>query len=100
MNEMVKKVVIRKKKAKEGYEYPILILPVEFLDLVGFEAEIYRVKDGFFVRIPQVGNSKMVGNSMAEVGNSKIENENKNSSKNKRDLDNSEKIKPNSDHSD
>ncbi|MDK2876319.1 MAG: hypothetical protein PWQ22_729 [Archaeoglobaceae archaeon] len=52
--ELVGKFFIRKKKAKEGFEYPYLRLPVDFSQLVGCEAEIYRVEDWFFIRV--VGN--------------------------------------------
>ncbi|MCR8454630.1 MAG: hypothetical protein NDP13_06560, partial [Crenarchaeota archaeon] len=49
--ELVGKVVIRKKKAKEGFEYPYLRLPVEFSEIIGREAEIYRDREWFFIRI-------------------------------------------------
>ncbi|MEM0214705.1 MAG: hypothetical protein QW384_01795 [Archaeoglobaceae archaeon] len=52
--ELVRKVAIRKKKAKEDFEYPYLLLPVEFSELIGCEAEIYRDKEWFFIHI--VGN--------------------------------------------
>ncbi|MEM1957356.1 MAG: hypothetical protein QXX76_03705 [Archaeoglobaceae archaeon] len=54
--ELVGKVVIRKKKAKKGFEYPYLRLPVKFSELIGCEAEIYRVYCGFLIAIPRVAN--------------------------------------------
>ncbi|MEM3795706.1 MAG: hypothetical protein QXJ98_00320, partial [Archaeoglobaceae archaeon] len=49
--EHVGKVVIRKKKAKKGFEYPYLLLPVEFSELIGREVEIYRDREWFFIHI-------------------------------------------------
>ena len=81
--DFIAKVVIRKKKAKEGFEYPYLLLPVEFSELIGREAEIYRVDCGFLIAIPQVAN---------RVGNfESIPSENKNPQRSERKSSNPEK---------
>ncbi|MCD6502875.1 MAG: hypothetical protein J7K58_01375, partial [Euryarchaeota archaeon] len=42
---------ISKKKAKKGFEYPIIRLPRECSDIIGKTAEIYRVDENKFLVI-------------------------------------------------
>jgi hypothetical protein len=41
--KLIGKCSISKKKAKEGFEYPIIRFPKEYLELIGRETKIYEI---------------------------------------------------------
>jgi len=45
----VGKCSVGKKKAKEGFEYPIVRFPKEFSEMIGKEAKIYEIDMGMFL---------------------------------------------------
>ena len=47
--KLVGKSVIGRKRAKEGFEYPIVRFPKEFKDLIGKEVRIYQINENNFL---------------------------------------------------
>ena len=47
--KFVGKCSISKKKAKEGFEYPIIRFPKEYSDMIGKIAEIYEIDENKFL---------------------------------------------------
>ncbi len=58
--KLVGKSIIGKKKAKEGFEYPIVRFPKEFSELIGKEARIYEIdKNKFLISIDENSEDKL-----------------------------------------
>ena len=47
--KFVGKSIIGKKKAKEGFKYPIVRFPLEFREIIGRKAKIYEIDRGKFL---------------------------------------------------
>ena len=54
------KSIIGKKRAKKGFEYPIIRFPKEYLELIGKEAKIYEIdKNKFLISIDENSEDKL-----------------------------------------
>ena len=57
---LVGKSIIGKKKAKEGFEYPIVRFPKEFGEIIGKEAKIYEIeKNKFLILVDRELDNKL-----------------------------------------
>ena len=66
--KLVGKSIIGKKKAKEGFEYPIVRFPKEFSELIGKEAKIYEIdKNKFLISIDENELPNKLDNSIEFV---------------------------------
>ena len=66
--KLVGKSVIGKKKAKEGFEYPIIRFPLEYKEIIGKEAKIYEIdKNKFLISIDESELDNKLDNSYVLV---------------------------------
>ncbi len=58
--KLVGKCFISKKKAKEGFEYPIVRFPKEYSELIGKAAKIYEIdKNKFLISVDENSEDKL-----------------------------------------
>ena len=61
--KLVGKSIIGKKKAKEGFEYPIIRFPLEYKEIIGKEAKIYEIdKNRFLISVDEKELSNKLDN--------------------------------------
>ena len=54
--KLVGECIVGKKKAKEGFEYPIIRFPKEFSELIGRRVEIYQLDEKNFLVSLELSN--------------------------------------------
>ncbi len=58
--KLIGKCSISKKKAKEGFEYPIIRFPLEYKEIIGKKAKIYEIdKNKFLISVDENSEDKL-----------------------------------------
>ncbi len=61
--KLVGECIVGKKRAKEGFEYPIIRFPKDFSELIGKEAKIYEIdKNRFLISVDENELSNQLDN--------------------------------------